>query len=247
MNNKYLYNIIMRNVSKEVKRALNEGIQQFDVTEYDEPESVVFQDVRNITKIENIDTTIFDWLTNAIQYIEENDNLENIYWSIYKSINRNVEKILNYDEYSLGELVKNAIKKGMMISADTLNEINSCFDTWIEEKIENMWPEPFLDFNTFKEYVIDYQEDFEEKYESLNFDDIKEMSDEELKSEWKKYLIESKEVIMNDISDFIDEYEVSNKIVEILTHKNNDYPTFQEWLDKWIDTYDKQVADIVNN
>ena len=73
------------------------------------------------------------------------------------------------------------------------------------------------------------------------------MSDRELKSEWKKYLIESQELIMNDISDFIDEYEVSSKVAKILMHKNNDYPTFQEWFNKWIDTYDKQMGDIVNN
>lgn len=45
MNNKYLYNIIMRNVSREVKRILNEDIQNFNPVDYEDDEhDIIDQD-----------------------------------------------------------------------------------------------------------------------------------------------------------------------------------------------------------
>ena len=41
MNNKYLYEKIMRNISKQIKHILNEDIQNFDVTDYEEDEDSV--------------------------------------------------------------------------------------------------------------------------------------------------------------------------------------------------------------
>lgn len=73
MNKNQLYNIIMRNISKEIKYALNEEIQKFDVTEYDNSES----DLINTQEIDNLTYKYFpenkQELQNLIaQKIKEN-------------------------------------------------------------------------------------------------------------------------------------------------------------------------------
>lgn len=51
MNNRVLYEKIMRNVSKEIKRILNEDVQHFDVTDYDDDDDIIVdnKDIDNIT------------------------------------------------------------------------------------------------------------------------------------------------------------------------------------------------------
>lgn len=50
MNNRVLYEKIMRNVAKEIKRILNEDIQHFDVTDYDDDDIIIDnKDIDNIT------------------------------------------------------------------------------------------------------------------------------------------------------------------------------------------------------
>ena len=235
MNNKYLYNIIMRNVSKEVKWALNEGIQQFDVTEYDEPESVVFQDVRDITKTKNVDKTIFDWFSEAMQFIEtSNDYTEeqkfgrDILLSIYNIFNTNSEKILSYDEYTLGELFKAAVKKGLEISEGYLEDIHDDFEDWLENHSDPVDPFPY------KDEFLDSPEDYLES-DYLNSLNIKEMEKFELENEWRKYIYSWKSKLMDDISDFIDENNISDRISQILMHKTGNLPTFEEWIIMYID------------
>lgn len=55
MFNQQLYNRIIYNISKEVKRALNEDLQKFDVTDYEDDENIIIdnQTIYNITKLDN--------------------------------------------------------------------------------------------------------------------------------------------------------------------------------------------------
>lgn len=55
MFNQQLYNRIIYNISKEVKRTLNENLQKFDVTDYEDDENIIIdnQAIYNITKLDN--------------------------------------------------------------------------------------------------------------------------------------------------------------------------------------------------
>lgn len=241
MNNKYLYNSIIKNISKGIKRSLTEDINNFDVTGYnDDQDNIEHQDVRSITKSKNIDNTIFDWFSDAMQYIEDEHSIEDeetvgrdILITIYNTFNCNAENILKYDEYTLGELFKNAIRKGLEISPETCNDIHNQFDTWLENKIEHIYPEPFLDFESFKDDYLEQPDEYCDQYPVLNITDIEKMDDNDLKREWKKYLTAWKDIVIQDIDQFIDEYNISDRIVGILTHKTGDYPTFNEWIDEY--------------
>lgn len=249
-NNKQLYKSIMRSVSMQVKKTLNEGMHNFDVAEYDEPESVVFQDVRDVIKTENVDKTIFDWFSEAMQFIEtSNDYTEeqkfgrDILLSIYNIFNTNSEKILSYDEYTLGELFKAAVKKGLEISEEYLEDIHDDFEDWLENHSDPIDPFPY------KEDFLDSPEDYlESSY--LNSLNIKEMENSELENEWRKYIYSWKSKLMDDISDFIDENEITDRIAEILMHKTGNLPTFEEWIieyinDVVINNFSKEDSDYI--
>lgn len=54
-NNKAIYEKIMRNISVEIKRILNEDIQSFDVTDYQEDNYIDHQTTRDIIKPKDMD------------------------------------------------------------------------------------------------------------------------------------------------------------------------------------------------
>lgn len=195
-NNKALYESIMRSVSKEIKKTLNEGKSN-----------------------SMIDNTIFDWLSDAMEYIaddhSEHDEEEygrDVLYSIYHDINENVQKILACDEFVLGEILKNAIKKGLepKIDDDEIENIKENFEHWLD-----------------REFLIVYPSDIDEEDDDIKLD------------EYLDYLNDMKDEISSQLSDFLDRYDVSNKYAHVLTHKTGNYPTFDEWLNEYFkDFYD---------
>ena len=195
---KQLYEKIMRSVSKEIKHILNEDTHNFDVTEYDEPESVVFQDVREVTKTKNVDNTIFDWLAEALEYLQYERTIgsdREFGSGLLSDINNNIycdaEEILNYDEYTIGELVKQAIQKG--ISVD-FTETKKSFNSWL--------------YSNYYDCKEDLEDSAKEEYKTVE-DIIQE--------------------ILDDIDDFIDNCNISEKALEILQNDNNNL-SFKKWI-----------------
>lgn len=196
--NKILYEKVMRNVSREIKRVLNEDIQKFDVTEYDDPEFVDHQNVREITKTKNVDNTIFNWLADALEYLQYTRTIDsdrkfgsNLLSDINNNIYYDAEEILNYDEYTIGELVKQAIQKG--ISVD-FTETKKSFNSWLYS----------------------------------NYYDCKEDLEDSAKEE-NKTVEDIIQEILDDIYDFIDNCNISEKALEILQNDNNN-PSFKKWI-----------------
>lgn len=225
-NNRYLYESIMRSVSKQVKRTLNEDIQQFDTTEYNESESVDFQDIRDITKTKNADKSIFDWLSDAMEYIannhserEEEEYGRDVLYSIYHDINGNVQKILAYDEFTLGEILKNAIKKGLepKIDEEEIEDIKENFESWVE-----------------RNFLIIYPSDIDEEDDDIKLD------------EYLDYLKDMRNEISSQISDFLDGHDISNKYAKVLMHKTSNYPTFDEWLNEYFKEFYDEYNEIQN-
>lgn len=86
MNNKQLYEKIMRNISKQVKNALNEDIQKFDTSDYQENDD----DIINNQDIENI-TNTYNLLSNTINkaFKKANRDIRN---KAFKKVNRDIRR-----------------------------------------------------------------------------------------------------------------------------------------------------------
>ena len=133
-------------------------------------------------------------------------------YSIYHDINENVQKILACDEFVLGEILKNAIKKGLepKIDDDIIENIKENFEHWLNS-----------------EFLVVYPSDIDEDDDDIKLD------------EYLGYLNDMKDEISSQLSDFLDRYDVSNKYAHVLTHKTGNYPTFDEWINEYFkDFYD---------
>lgn len=164
-NNKQLYEKIMRDISREIKHTLNEDIQHFDVSEYDDSEIVDHQNIREITKTKNVDNTTFDWLVKTLEYLQYNHDYNDeklfghhLLTDIEKVICQNIDEILKYDEYTIGELVKQAIQKGSKVN---LRPIKKKFKLWLADTYGGSKEE-------IEDWALDQNRTFEDVIQQIN-------------------------------------------------------------------------------
>lgn len=123
MNNKQLYERIMRNISKQIKHTLNEETEKFNVSDYQNngDEIIGSESVEQLTKedhteeikeVEAIFSEISDALLNKNNYSTHSMGLCCEY--LTDSIINNWETILQTDDHILAEAIKNIIKEGVI-------------------------------------------------------------------------------------------------------------------------------------
>ena len=189
---KILYENIIYNISKEVKRVLNEDNQRFTPVEYaeDDQDLVDGNTVRNIT-ITKANRNIFNYHLRP---------------AILNLVNSNFEKVnelLKYDECTLGELFKDALVKAMTLDPDELQDVHDKFNEWLS-----------ISFPTRnKSHIKQFMNTYMERYG---------LDKEDIEKGWKDAKAMHIDDILNNIKYFIDGYSIPQRIEYILTNKVGD-------------------------
>ena len=122
-NNKQLYNQIIHNVSKVVKRTLNEEVQNFNPVDYQEDDTDIInsESVESLTKENHTkDIKEIEHKFNEIYYFianKDNYNTSDFAWyadCLANTLADNWEDILNIDDQLLGIAIKNVINEGIV-------------------------------------------------------------------------------------------------------------------------------------